>query len=439
MNELIKYFNKYYSKEYGKIQYPRTDIQMYRVYQSIKSYGIDDEELNKLLHDTILPKPKSTEEKELYADCLYNTDDSKLVTKEYVDSIINIGQGSSDYATKKYVDDTIDYIEDKSQKLLIDSEFNSAIANSKASSIYNASIIIFNNTLIGNTTYDREADYTDENNKIMGLSAININKILDNVGSNDVLHIVLQYKVNGEEKIYKSSNKIVDATGALSSKLISLSNNLIILDIYANNICNSNFEFEEDSTKCCVRIKYAKNIPIETIDEIKNSLKMYIGLGSLNMLTLNNEEEFIPTLDYHPSTKKYVDDAIQNVLSGTVDQLTDEEFETILSENNYPIMKQVTIKNIEEAYPSYMIINEEDVNTDTYITYTERQKPFSIIIRAGKQSGISLRSILMDGVEIQDNADLCSYNVDDYTTLMITIPLVTEDVEIFVYCEIEPM
>lgn len=222
---------------------------------------------------------------------------------------------------KNLPDDTIDYIEDKSQKLLIDSEFNSAIANSKASSIYNASIIIFNNTLIGNTTYDREADYTDENNKIMGLSAININKILDNVGSNDVLHIVLQYKVNGEEKIYKSSNKIVDATGALSSKSISLSNNFIILDIYANNICNSNFEFEEDSTKCCVRIKYAMNIPIETIDEIKNSLKMYIGLGSLNMLTLNNEEEFIPTLDYHPSTKKYVDDAVTNVTDITNSKL----------------------------------------------------------------------------------------------------------------------
>lgn len=140
MNELIKYFNKYYSKKYGKIQYPRTDIQMYRVYQSIKSYGIDDEELNKLLHDTILPKPKSTEEKELYADCLYNTDDSKLVTKEYVDSIINIGQGSSDYATKEYVDDSIkakDYIEFEETIFTIPaSVIQEAYDNKKASSVY---------------------------------------------------------------------------------------------------------------------------------------------------------------------------------------------------------------------------------------------------------------------------------------------------------------
>lgn len=51
---------------------------------------------------------------------------------------------------------------------------------------------------------------------------------------------------------------------------------------------------------------------------------------------------------------------------------------------------------------------------------------------------ISLRAIIMNGTEIQDNVDLCSYNVDDYTILMISIPLVTEDVEIFVYCKIEP-
>ena len=79
MNELIKYFNNKYSKTYGKIAYPRTTIQIYRVYQSIKSYGIKDEELVKLLHNIKLPKPKSIEEKELYTDCLYNKDDSEMV------------------------------------------------------------------------------------------------------------------------------------------------------------------------------------------------------------------------------------------------------------------------------------------------------------------------------------------------------------------------
>lgn len=78
MNKLIKYFNENYGKDYGKVSYPRTTIQIYRVYQSIKSYGINDEELVKLLHNTNLPKPKTIEEKELYADCLYNKDDSEI-------------------------------------------------------------------------------------------------------------------------------------------------------------------------------------------------------------------------------------------------------------------------------------------------------------------------------------------------------------------------
>ncbi len=78
MNRLIKFFNEKYGNKYGKISYPRTTIQIYRVYQSIKSYGINDEELVKLLHNIKLPKPKTIEEKELYADCLYNKDDSEI-------------------------------------------------------------------------------------------------------------------------------------------------------------------------------------------------------------------------------------------------------------------------------------------------------------------------------------------------------------------------
>lgn len=79
MNELIKYFNNKYSKTYGKIAYPRTTIQIYRVYQAIKSYGINDDKLVELLHNVKLPKPRNTEEWELYVYCLYNKDDSEMV------------------------------------------------------------------------------------------------------------------------------------------------------------------------------------------------------------------------------------------------------------------------------------------------------------------------------------------------------------------------
>lgn len=70
MNELIKYFNKKYGKEYGKISYPRTTIQIYQVYQIIKDCNIEDNELTDLLHHVKLPKPKTMEEMEMYSECI---------------------------------------------------------------------------------------------------------------------------------------------------------------------------------------------------------------------------------------------------------------------------------------------------------------------------------------------------------------------------------
>lgn len=81
MNRLIEFFNEKYGDKYGKISYPRTTLQIYRVYQTIKSYGIEDNELIELLHKVELPKPRNTEEWELYVCCLYNMDDSELEKK----------------------------------------------------------------------------------------------------------------------------------------------------------------------------------------------------------------------------------------------------------------------------------------------------------------------------------------------------------------------
>lgn len=70
MNKLIKYFNNHYGKEYRKISYPRTTMQIYQVYQIIKDYNIEDNELTKLLHSIKLPKPKTMEEMEMYSECI---------------------------------------------------------------------------------------------------------------------------------------------------------------------------------------------------------------------------------------------------------------------------------------------------------------------------------------------------------------------------------
>ena len=86
MNELIKYFNENYSKDYGKISYPRTTIQIYQVYQIIKSSGIEDEKILALLENVKLPKPKTIEEKEMHAECIYESVNMPA-SRKYVDSL----------------------------------------------------------------------------------------------------------------------------------------------------------------------------------------------------------------------------------------------------------------------------------------------------------------------------------------------------------------
>lgn len=88
MNELIKYFNKKYGKTHGKIAYPRTTLQIYQVYQIIKDANIEDEDLNKLLKEVTLPNPKTIEEKEAYAECVYEIVNTS-VDKKYIDDFLN--------------------------------------------------------------------------------------------------------------------------------------------------------------------------------------------------------------------------------------------------------------------------------------------------------------------------------------------------------------
>lgn len=143
-----------------------------------------------------------------------------------------------------------------------------------------------------------------------------------------------------------------------------------------------------------------------------------------------------------------IDNQIDNKIIKTL--LTDNKFETILAESNYPIMKQVTIifQGQSYAYAWFPTINGVYTNEDTfpYIMYTEKGKPFSVSIKAS--SSAELRGVKMDEIDIKDNADLCTYTIreSDESTYFgnprivdITIPNVTGDIYIYIYSEIPPM
>ncbi len=224
MNKLIKYFNENYSKEYGKISYPRTTIQIYRVYQAIKSYGINDNKLVELLHNVKLPKPRNTEEWELYVYCLYNMDDSELerkikdVPKKTIveDNKLylvksdgtKIGEGTelpSIDVSKEYVDTSLENKVDKvTGKGLSTVDFTTAY-ETKLKGLEN-----YNDTTIKEDIQTLNSQFKDiANKKIRFYDNVNAMKTDSKLNNNMVAITLGYYSTNdGGGGIYKIREKI---------------------------------------------------------------------------------------------------------------------------------------------------------------------------------------------------------------------------------------
>ena len=239
------------------------------------------------------------------------TKSTKAITKG-IYGYLAIGNTLEYTPTHDYHPSTKKYVDDISKELQIDNDFRTAIAYNQAAAIKDKSIVIFDNKLSGNISYSIDPDYSDENNKIQGKCAININKRLDSIGVNDIISAVFKYKVNGEYNILKLHNKVASTTGVIQS--CAVKSPKMVFRVYANRKINSDFTETEDANYCAILIAFAYSIPVETIIEIRDSLELYVDLCSLNTLTLDNEEEFIPTGNYNPATKKYVDDKKYNDL-----------------------------------------------------------------------------------------------------------------------------
>lgn len=124
--------------------------------------------------------------------------------------------------------------------------------------------------------------------------------------------------------------------------------------------------------------------------------------------------------------------------------LTDDEFETILEENDYPITCKVTIENSEGSYIWPPTVNGIYTGeTNPYTIHAEIGKSLSLNIEAS--STVKLMLIQMDGVDIKDNTDLCTYTIidsemyDEPDIIDITIPNVTGDIYVLIDSEIPLM
>lgn len=135
---------------------------------------------------------------------------------------------------------------------------------------------------------------------------INIDKDISKVTVNTDIVISFIYEENGEKKIYQkfekySTDKFIDTV-----QLPFIEGNPSIqISLYKNKQYNENFE-QVDSNKCSILLNYGKK-EADIIDEI-DEVCFRISIRDRNVLTKDNTQEYIPTADYHPTTKKYVDD-----------------------------------------------------------------------------------------------------------------------------------
>lgn len=137
---------------------------------------------------------------------------------------------------------------------------------------------------------------------------INIDKDISKATVNTDIIISFIYEKNGEKKIYQKFGKYSTDKFINTVQLPFIEGNPSIqISLYKNKEYNKNFE-QIDSNKCSVLLNYGKK-EADIIDEI-DEVCFRISIRDRNVLTKDNTQEFIPTNDYEPTTKKYVDDGI---------------------------------------------------------------------------------------------------------------------------------
>ena len=80
-----------------------------------------------------------------------------------------------------------------------------------------------------------------------------------------------------------------------------------------------------------------------------------------DVLTLTNEVEYTPTTDYHPSTKKYVDEAMQSVMEEFAKMgVNEQDIKTLIAENR---RRDIAIQALLNETADKNVTIEEDTHT----------------------------------------------------------------------------
>ena len=128
---------------------------------------------------------------------------------------------------------------------------------------------------------------------------------------------------------------------------------LIQVTLFKNKQYNENLELI-DSEKCSILLNFGKKD--EDTVKLLDSFEYRISIRNENVLTKTNIKEYTPTSDYHPATKKYVDDKF----------VMNENIETIYT---IPISEMQKCNNGTSMYVSSINFDELFINHEKYIYY----------------------------------------------------------------------
>lgn len=299
MNELIKYFNNKYSKTHGKIAYPRTTLQIYQVYQIIKSFGIEDEKLNKLLDEAILPKPKTTEEKEAYAECIYESVNIPA-SRKYVDG--NFPKKTSIEDNKLYL------LKESGEKIDEGTELPSTDVSKEYvdTSLKNK---VDKVTGKGLSTVDFTKSYET---KLKGLENYNDTKVKEDIKTintqlGDIANLSLTKHSDGKVYIKKQD-------GTLIGDGIEIGGSDVDLSKITMSMSGQTLKLLNDGTQIAT-----VEIPTATVtdEQLTNIIQSKIDDGTLSALSIENRSIDESKIKFNTIHKHLLDDELKTKLSNS--------------------------------------------------------------------------------------------------------------------------
>lgn len=251
------------------------------------------------------------------------------------------------FATEGYINNTIsNSIEENDNNLIV--KYNE---NRLKLLFDEESYEILNGKISDLATYEYMVSASDVKNRPAFL--FNIEKNLSDYNNFDYYFVQVKLPIDG--KNYYSNGYAKFNKGARVTFMqpfggydyIQLMTIQKVEKIYENADSNSLIDAHG---KCCVRVEpyhyYSTVEEAEVLAEIIRNAEITIYCGRLNNLALDNTVEYVPTGDYNPATKKYVDEVkaytdaevaknTQNIrqLSDTVNDIKNDigEAETLLS------------------------------------------------------------------------------------------------------------